>query len=78
MAKRILLVCSVIIAVGLIGGIVSLIGNPVTGDTWIHRFPNGSGLYLASHQQSPSFRVDHTSNAGGVTFGRCSYVWGRH
>ena len=78
MAKRNLLFCTaVIIGVVLVGGIVCLVGNPVSGDTWGRKFPH-SYLYLSSHQEPAAFRVDHVKSEVGVTFGRCSYIWSRH
>ena len=72
MAKRIPLFCTaVVVAVVFLRGIVSLVGNPVSGGTW--SLPH-SGVSLYSHQYPVSFRVDRTKSAVGITFGRCCYI----
>ncbi len=75
MAKRVLFPCAVLVlAAVMLGAVVSLVGNPISGDSWGHRFPNGY-LYLDSHQQAAAFRVDRVKSEVGLSFGRCHYIW---
>ena len=75
MAKRICLPCiAVVVGIMVVGGIVCLMGSPVSGDTWGHKFPH-SYLYLSSHQEPASFRARHSKTATGIEFGRCAYIW---
>ena len=63
-------------AVLLIAGIASLIGNPISSDTWSHQFSN-SAVYVNSHRQPLALGLRLNKTAGMISFGRIDYIWGR-
>lgn len=75
--RRIFRSCLVgVVAVALVGGILSFVGNPTPNDTWSRRFPN-STLYINSYQNPSSLGLRLNKSAGMISFGRVDYIWNR-
>lgn len=83
MVKRTLLFSTVlVVAVVLLGGLFTLIGNPVNGDTWSHQLqPSNQGSFYVNSSQSQLYPLSVKSHLGSdhkgniLTMGRIFYVW---
>lgn len=70
MQKRVLLLC-VVIVLGL-GAVFSLVGNPIDGNIWDHKFGRFS-LFVKPSYWPSTFQAIHHKRGIRVDFGRVEY-----